>query len=122
MSPSKPFVLLIEDDAASAEALGMILLDWGAEVAHAAHAGAVDAAIGARAPAVHYIIADFHLGRGPDGVSLARRVCAAAPGSRVLVLSGSFHGKAVRAARAAGFAFMQKPARADAIIAWLEQL
>jgi DNA-binding NtrC family response regulator len=99
--PQKPFVLLLEDDAASAEALSMILGDWGAEVAHAAHADALGAALGARKHAVRYIIADFNLGPGPDGVSLARRVAAGAPGSRVLVLSGSLHGAAGAAAHEA---------------------
>ena len=117
----KPFVLVIEDDAVSAEALSMILHDWGAEVAHAPDAGALDEALGSRATSVRYIITDFHLGAGPDGVSLARDVAASAPGSRVLVLSGSFHGRASIAAREAGFDMMPKPARADAILAWLER-
>lgn len=119
--PEKPFVLVIEDDAVSAEALSMILHDWGAEVAHAPHADALDEVLGSRVAAVRYIIADFHLGTGPDGVSLARDVAAAAPGSRVLVLSGSFHGRARVAAQEAGFDMMPKPARADAILAWLER-
>jgi DNA-binding NtrC family response regulator len=117
----KPFVLVIEDDVASAEALAMILCDWGADVAHVHCADALDAALGARAGAVHFIIADYHLGDGPDGISLAARASAAAPGSRVLVLSGSFHGRASLAARQAGFDIMHKPARADAILAWLER-
>jgi DNA-binding NtrC family response regulator len=117
----KPFVLVIEDDAASAEALSLILRDWGAEVAHADHASTLDAALGARADAVRFIIADFNLGSGPDGVSLARAVSAVAPGSRVLVLSGSFAGRANNAAEQAGFDVMHKPARADAILAWLER-
>jgi DNA-binding NtrC family response regulator len=121
MATDKPFILLIEDDAASAEALSMILNDWGAEVAHAADARALGAALGARAAAVRYIITDFHLGGGPDGISLATHVAAGAPGSRVLVLSGSFHGKASAAAQQAGFDIMHKPARADAILAWLER-
>ena len=121
MPADKPFVLLIEDDAASAEALAMILSDWGAEVAHAADAGALGSALGSRAAHVRYIITDFHLGGGPDGISLAARIAADAPGSRVLVLSGSFHGKASAAAQRAGFDIMHKPARADAILAWLER-
>jgi DNA-binding NtrC family response regulator len=121
MPTEKPFVLLIEDDAASAEALSMILRDWGAEVAHAADANALGAALGARAAGVRYIITDFHLGGGPDGISLARRIAAGAPEARVLVLSGSFHGKASAAAHQAGFEIMHKPARADAILAWLER-
>lgn len=121
MSSDKPFVLVIEDDSASAEALSMILRDWGAEVAHAAHAGALDAALGARAQSLSFIITDFHLGDGPDGVSLATEIAAKVPQARILVLSGSFHGKAAVAAEQAGFDMMPKPARADAIVAWLER-
>jgi len=121
MTAKKPFVLLIEDDLASAEALSMILRDWGAEVAHAQDAAALPLALGTRAGCVHCIITDFHLGDGPDGVTLARDVQIVAPRSRVLVLSGSFHGKATVAAQAAGFHFMHKPARADDILAWLEE-
>ena len=120
MSADKPFVLLIEDDAASAEALAMILADWGAEVAHAANARALENLLAAKRAVPRFVITDFHLGAGPDGVSLAQHITAAAPGVRVLVLSGSFHGKASAAAQRAGFAIMQKPARAEAIIAWLE--
>lgn len=121
MTREKPFVLLIEDDAASAEALGMILRDWGADVAHAEHAGTLPAALGDRSTTVRYIITDYHLGPGPDGITLAKAISAGAPGSRVLVLSGSFNGKATIAAERAGFELMHKPARADAILAWLER-
>jgi ActR/RegA family two-component response regulator len=122
MAPrDKPLVLLIEDDAASAEALILILRDWGADVAHADRADALAEALAGRAAAVRYIIADFNLGAGPDGVSLARDVAASAPSSRVLVLSGCFNGSASAAAERAGFDMMHKPARADAILAWLDR-
>ncbi len=38
MSPVKPLALVIEDDASSAEALSLILRDWGADVLHAGDA------------------------------------------------------------------------------------
>jgi len=118
---SKPLVLLIEDDAASAEALSLILRDWGADVAHTDHAEGLRDALAGRDAVVRYIIADFNLGAGPDGVSLAQNAAAAAPSSRVLVLSGCFNGSASAAAERAGFEMMHKPARADAILAWLER-
>jgi len=61
------------------------------------------------------------LGDGPDGLTIARDLLAAAPLARLLVLSGSFHGGAFAAAAASGFEIMLKPARADAIIDWLER-
>jgi DNA-binding NtrC family response regulator len=121
MNQSKPLALIIEDDASSAEALSLILRDWGAEVMHAGESATVSATIGGRLPDLHWIITDFHLGRGVDGVTLVQTLKKSAPHVRVLVLSGSFHGRATVAAEDAGFEVMQKPARAEAIIAWLER-
>lgn len=120
MAPAKPLALIIEDDANSAEALAFILRDWGAEVAHATGGEALKA-LEARLGDVRWIITDFHLGAGADGVTLVRRLSRLAPQARVLVLSGSFHGRATAEAATAGFEVMQKPARADAIVAWLER-
>jgi len=120
MAGSAPLALIIEDDTASAEALSLILRDWGADVLHAPS----DAKLAVFKPQLgqlRWIITDFHLGAGPDGVSLVQGLTQAAPQARVLVLSGSFHGRATAAAARAGFEVMQKPARADAIIAWLER-
>lgn len=121
MPTGKPLALIIEDDPGSAEALTLILHDWGAEVAHGASSEGVNAAIGQRAGDVRWIITDFHLGAGPDGVTLVQSLARTAPQARVLVLSGSFHGRATAAAADAGFEVMQKPARAEAIVAWLER-
>jgi DNA-binding NtrC family response regulator len=113
-------VLLVEDDAAAAEALQLILRDWGAEVIHGATGDAIAAANG-RLGDVGWIITDFHLGKGENGISLVKRLRKAAPEARVLVLSGSFSGRATADAAQAGFDVMQKPARAKAIIEWLER-
>ena len=117
----KPLVLVIEDDAAAAESLLLILRDWGAEGAHGESGETVIAALGDRIAHVRFIITDFHLGRGIDGVSLVKRLQRSAPAARVLVLSGSFSGRATADAAQAGFDVMQKPARAKAIIDWLER-
>jgi DNA-binding NtrC family response regulator len=117
----KPLVLVIEDDAAAAESLLLILRDWGAEVVHGQHGEAVTAALGPRFAEVRWIITDFHLGSETDGVTLVKRLRNSAPDARVLVLSGSFSGRATAEAALAGFEVMQKPARAKAIIDWLER-
>ncbi|HYD88961.1 MAG TPA: response regulator [Vitreimonas sp.] len=121
MTRSAPSILLVEDDLASAEALTLILRDWGADVTHADSAEAIDAMASDRLAGFRYIITDFHLGPGVSGVAIAERLAAQCPGLRVLVLSGSFHAKAAVAAQAAGYEIMQKPARAEAILAWLER-
>lgn len=120
MSAVRPLALVIEDDTGSAEALALILRDWGAEVAHASGETALPA-LADKMVALRWIITDFHLGNGPDGVTLVKRLVQLAPQARVLVLSGSFHGRATEAAEQAGFEVMQKPARAEAIVSWLER-
>jgi len=120
MPSDRPLALIIEDDPASAEALALIIKDWGADVLHAADA----AALGGLEPHVQrlrWIVTDFNLGAGPDGVALVQGLLARAPQARVLVLTGSFHGRAKIAAEAAGYEVMQKPARPEIIVAWLER-
>lgn len=121
MPSTKPLILVLEDDEASAEALSMILTDWGAEVVHAMNADAVSGAVGARLPDIRFIIADYNLGSGPDGVTLVQRLRQLTPQVRILVLSGSFHGRALDQAMGAGLEVMQKPAHAETILAWLER-
>lgn len=120
MCEARPLILLLEDDAAAADALQLVLQDWGADVVHGLNTREVFAAAGARASDARMIITDFHLGDG-DGVSLAQQLREQAPDARVLVLSGSISGDAQRAAEGAGYAFMSKPTPPREIIAWLEQ-
>ena len=119
-APSSRIVLLVEDDAAAAEALLLILRDWGADVLHGHNAEAISA-LQNRLGEVGWIITDLDLGQPEDGISLVKRIQASAPTARVLVLSGSFSGRAAAEAAQAGFDVMQKPARAKAIIEWLER-
>lgn len=121
MNAAKPLVVIIEDDHSAADALALILSDWGAEVVHRTSSAEALAALGQRAEAVRWIITDFHLGPGPTGVSFTPTLKAAAPQARILVLSGSSHGRANAEAAAAGLEIMRKPARAEAIVAWLER-
>ena len=121
MPKARPLILLLEDDAASAEALELVLRDWGADVVHGLDADHVFAAAGARTREAAMIITDFELGPNTNGVTIAQRLRSSAPKARVLVLSGSPNGEAKRAATDAGYAYMQKPAPARSIIEWIEQ-
>lgn len=120
MTGTRPLILLLEDDHASAEAMQLVLRDWGADVIHGADASHVTQAAGALAARAAMIITDFHL-RATNGVSAAQQLHARAPRARVLVLSGSLNNDAKLAAKGAGYAFMRKPAPPHEIIAWLEQ-
>lgn len=121
MSAPKPLVIIFEDDDASADGLTLILEDWGAEVLRAEAVAPITDLLGQRVGDIACIITDFNLGHGPNGVTLTRELLAMAPSARVLVLSGSFHGRAALSAAAAGYEIMQKPATAASIIAWLER-
>jgi DNA-binding NtrC family response regulator len=101
--------------------LALILRDWGAEVAVGAHANDIVAQLGPRVAEVGWVITDFHLGGRDDGVSLVDRITAAAPEARVLVLSGDLNRHVTAVAAKAGFEVMDKPARPDKIVAWLER-
>lgn len=116
----RPIILLLEDDSASAEAMQLVLRDWGAEVVHGADADDVACAAGSRAGQARMIITDFHL-TDTDGVSAAKQLRKRAPGAQVLVLSGSLSNDAKHAAKGEGYAFMQKPAPARDLIAWLDR-
>jgi DNA-binding NtrC family response regulator len=120
MSDARALILLLEDDHASAEAMQLVLRDWGAEVVHGYGAEQVASAVGGRAEQADIIITDFHL-PDADGVSAAQNLRKRAPRARVLVISGSLSDDARRAAKGAGYTFMQKPAPPRDIIAWLEQ-
>ncbi len=120
MSSKRPLILLLEDDRASAEAMQLVLRDWGADVVHGADFEDISSAAGARTAQADIIITDFHL-LVADGVSAAQRLRKRAPHAHVLVLSGSLNDDARRAALSAGYAFLAKPAPPRDIIAWLNR-
>lgn len=121
MDGARPLIFLLEDDRAAADALTLVLRDWGADVVHGVNVGEVLSICGAHAGRAAIIITDFHLGGATNGVALAQELNTHAPQARVLVLSGSTSSEAHRAANEAGFAFLQKPARPQDIIAWLDR-
>lgn len=121
MCAAKPLVVIFEDDDASAEALSFVLRDWGADVVRGQDAHALLLQLGPGLDRVGWIITDFNLGPGPDGVALTQSLLPHAPQARVLVLTGSFQGRAVKAAAEAGYELMHKPAQANDIIAWLQR-
>jgi DNA-binding NtrC family response regulator len=121
MAQQSRIIAVIEDEPTSAEALAMILRDWGAEVAVGADPGDIAAQLGPRMAEVGWIITDFNLGDDRDGLSRVDRIASSAPEARVLVLSGGLNRRAAAAANKAGFEVMDKPARPDKIVAWLER-
>lgn len=120
MTDQRPLILLLEDDQASAEAMKLVLRDWGADVVHGADVEDIVSSAGAQTAAATMIITDFHLPE-TNGVSAAQQLRKRAPRAHVLVISGSLSNDAKSAAKGAGYAFMRKPTPPRDIIAWLEQ-
>jgi DNA-binding NtrC family response regulator len=120
MQHARPLILLLEDDAVAADALQLILSDWGADVVHGADAAQLMSNAGDKADHANMIITDFNLGDGHNGVSTVKALRRRSPNARVLVMSGSIDNEARTAAERAGYAFLQKPAPSADIIAWLE--
>ncbi|MES1156878.1 MAG: response regulator [Alphaproteobacteria bacterium] len=117
---AKPLAVVIDDDAAAAEALELTLRDWGVDVIAACCARSAMERAGDRSAQITWVITDFDLG-AENGVDSAHTLLAKAPKARVLVLSGNLAEAAGKAAAKAGFDAMEKPAAAAAIIAWLER-
>lgn len=120
MDSARPLVVVIEDDLPSAEALIMLLRDWGGDAVHFGSADDAAMALGPRVRDIAIIITDFHLGEGHDAITGAKSLQAQAASARLLVMSGSFHGKSMAASEIAGIPMIQKPADADKIFAWLD--
>lgn len=116
-----PLVAILEDDPSSADALEMILTDWGAAVVHALNAEALTAQLGSRIGELRYLISDYNIEGHPNGVDAARALLKQTPLMRVLILTGTFRRRAEAVAAAAGFDVLFKPARAADIINWLER-
>lgn len=121
MGQQHRIVAVIEDEPTSAEALALILRDWGAEVAVGADPNDIADQLGPRVSEIGWIITDLDLGTGPDGLARVGRIASSAPEARVLVLSGALDRRSAVAASKAGFEVMDKPARPDKIVAWLER-
>jgi len=121
MGTKKPLIVILEDDHSSAEALRLIVEDWGGETVLAVSAAGVRQLLGARVREIEYVLADFNLGPTGNGVNAAESLRSEARGARILILTGSFRGRANILAAAAGLPVMTKPASADAILDWLSQ-
>ncbi len=121
MRSAKPLILVLESDPASAEALSLILSDWGAEIVHATNADQIIGAVGNRLRDLRFIISDRTLGSGADGETMMQHLIQAAPRVRILVLSSSFRDPPSDNATGVGFDVMQKPVHADALLAWLDK-
>ena len=128
-SPERPMpdaqpqqlVLVLEDDPRAAEALTMLLGDWGYQCAHAAGVDGLLPVMEQRAGEVVAIISDYHLQGGRTGLEAIEQARKAGVRAPALLLTATLRGEARRAAEAAGHRFMEKPVQADRVKVWLDK-
>jgi DNA-binding NtrC family response regulator len=113
-------LIVLEDDPKARAALCLVLSDWDFQPVAAAHAAEALDALAGGLDGVVAVITDFDLGDGRTGVGETRALIDAGLRAPVLVISGSFGGRAVEAARAAGFQFLPKPVMPVDIRRWLD--
>ncbi|HYG25992.1 MAG TPA: response regulator [Caulobacteraceae bacterium] len=114
-------VLLLEDDWRSAEALALLLDDWGYECVHGPSLDVAFAAVRERSGEVRAVISDYHLQGGATGIEAAQAAAGHGIAAPVLLLTGTLRGGARRAAEAAGYRFMEKPVAPARLKAWLDE-
>jgi DNA-binding NtrC family response regulator len=117
-----PLVLILEDDVRSADALAMLLADWGYECLQGETLEAVLPIVRDRAGEFRAVISDYHLASGTTGVDAAKAMKALGVAAPVLLLTGTLRGQARRTAADAGYRFMEKPAPPEHLKAWLQQV
>jgi DNA-binding NtrC family response regulator len=115
-------VIVLEDDRRSAEALALLLGDWGYECLHGEALDEVLPFIRLRAGEIRAVISDYHLRGGTTGIEAARTIEASGVAAPVLLLTGTLRGGARQAASAAGYRFMEKPVAPERLKAWLDRL
>ena len=120
--PRAPLVVVLEDDRRAADALILLLADWGYDCVHGESFTEAMAALDDRYAQVRAIISDFHLADGTTGIEAAEKARQRGIAAPVLMLTGTLRGAARRSAGAAGHQFMEKPVEADRLKRWLRKV
>jgi len=115
-------VMLVEDDAASRNAMALTLRLWGCDVRAATGTVTACAALGAGwRPAA--VIADLRLAGNDDGCRAARSLRGRlGPDLPALLMTGDADGEAAARARAAGFVVLRKPVKPAQLRAYLNEV
>ena len=111
-------VLVVDNDRAILDSMQALLEQWGMRVFKAEDAGEALRLIDVET--IDTVLADYHLGDGPDGLELIRRISAALGNACAAALITADHGAEVaRTARGSGIALLHKPLRPAALRALL---
>jgi DNA-binding NtrC family response regulator len=118
---SNRLVLLLEDDRRSADAMTLLIRDWGYDCLWGGSLAEVAPELRTRAGEVVAVITDFHLAAGETGTEAAAAAAGLGVLAPVLLLTGSLRGRARRAAAQAGYECLEKPAAPARLRAWLDR-
>lgn len=121
-NPRSRLVVVLEDDRRSADALALLLQDWGYECVQGETFQDVLPTIRDRAGDVRAIVSDYHLASGTTGIEAAQAAAEHGVSAPVLLLTGTLRGAARRAAQAQGYRFMEKPVAPERLKSWLAQV
>ena len=114
---SRPLVIILENDRTMANALGLLVHDWGFAVISAPSAKEVVRALGPNVKNVRAIIADYHLDEGFTGIKGASAI-AQAIGHKVPTIVTTGH--AVQAEHEDVFPVLSKPFDPEVLHRWLD--
>jgi signal transduction histidine kinase len=109
-------IVVIDDEAAIAEGMQVLLSEWGADVLGSATGDDVVAAVHQAGRIPDLLIVDHRLGTGENGIDVAQRIRQALdPEIPAILVTGSITPDLAEQARAAGLGFMLKPVTATAL-------
>lgn len=113
-------VLLLEDYEPAAEAMAMLVEDWGYACIHAATVEALLLALPSRPERVRAVICDYHLGGGTTGLDALAALGQAGVSVPALLLTGS-SGALAQQARSLGYKIAEKPVDSEWLRRWLAE-
>ena len=114
--PRRPLIVIVENDQHLADALSLLVRDWGFEAHPASSAAGAVRALGPRIVDVRAIIADYHLDEGFTGIKGATAL-AQAIGHKVPTIVTTGH--AMLAEREYVFPVLSKPFDPGILHRWL---
>ena len=113
-------VLLLEDYEPAAEAMAMLLEDWGYECLHAGTVEALLPALPSRAGQVRAVVCDYHLDGGTTGLDALAALARAGVSVPALLLTGS-SGALAQPARNLGYKLAEKPVDSEWLRRWIAE-
>lgn len=115
--PAGLSVLVVDDEVAIRESMGMLLQEWGCHV-HLAEGTTQAVQIALREP-VDVVLSDLRLAQDDSGLRVLQALRALRPAARMALITGDTAPDRIRQAESAGAVLMHKPIAPDRLRAFL---